>query len=63
MSEAFKVTLKRSLAGTSKKQRGTISALGLGKINSSNVVPNRPEIKGMITMVQHLIAIEEVAGK
>lgn len=60
MSGKVKVTLTRSLAGTSQKQRGTVSALGLGKIGSSNVVPVRPEINGMINVVKHLVKTEEV---
>ena len=62
MSDKVKVTLKRGLAGTLPKQRATVKALGLGKIGSSSIVPNRPEIKGMIYVVQHLVTTEEVSS-
>ncbi len=60
MTEKVKVTLTRGMAGTSQKQRGTVKALGLGKIGSSNILTVRPEITGMLTVVRHLVAIESV---
>ena len=57
----LKVTLKKSRIGTKPKQRGTIRALGLRKIGSTNVLPDRPEIRGMIARVPHLITVEEIA--
>ncbi len=56
-----KVTLVRSSIGTKPKQRGTLRALGLGKIGSSNVLPDRPEVRGMINRVPHLVKVEEVS--
>ena len=58
MSE-IKVTQIRSAIGTKPKHRGTLSALGLGKIGKTNTLPNRPEIQGMIQKVSHLINVEE----
>ena len=55
-----KVTLVRSSIGTKPKQRGTLRALGLGKIGSSNVLPDRPEIRGMLARVPHLVRVEEM---
>jgi large subunit ribosomal protein L30 len=55
-----KVTLMRSKIGIKPKQRGTLRALGLGKIGSSNVLPDRPEVRGMIAKVPHLVKVEEV---
>jgi large subunit ribosomal protein L30 len=57
----LKVTLVRSRIGTKPKQRGTIRALGLGKVGSTNTLPDRPEIRGMIARVPHLVTVEEVA--
>ncbi|HEX4490945.1 MAG TPA: 50S ribosomal protein L30 [Acidimicrobiia bacterium] len=57
----LKVTLVRSRIGTKPKQRGTIRALGLRKIGSTNTLPDRPEIRGMIARVPHLVTVEEVA--
>jgi large subunit ribosomal protein L30 len=56
----MKVTLVRSSIGTKPKQRGTLRALGLGKIGSSNVLPDRPEIRGMLARVPHLVRVEEM---
>jgi large subunit ribosomal protein L30 len=56
----LKVTLIRSRIGKKPKQRGTIRALGLGKIGSTNTLPDRPEIRGMIARVPHMITVEEI---
>ena len=55
-----RVTLVRSSIGTKPKQRGTLRALGLGKIGSTNVLPDRPEIRGMLARVPHLVRVEEI---
>lgn len=55
----LKVTQTRSTIGTKPKQRGTLRALGLGRIGRSNLLPDRPEIRGMIAKVPHLITVEE----
>ena len=57
----LKVTQVKSAIGTKPKHRGTLRALGLGRIGKSNTLPDRPEIRGMIARVPHLITIEEVA--
>ena len=53
------VTQVRSAIGSKPKQRGTLRALGLGRIGKSNTLPDRPEIRGMIAKVPHLIKVEE----
>lgn len=53
------VTQIRSAIGTKPKQRGTLRALGLGRIGKSNSLPDRPEIRGMLARVPHLISVEE----
>jgi len=58
---ALKVTQIKSGIGTKPKHRGTLRALGLGKIGRTHVLPDRPEIRGMIARVPHLITVEEVA--
>jgi large subunit ribosomal protein L30 len=55
------VTQVKSSIGTKPKHRGTLRALGLGKIGSSNTLPDRPEIRGMIARVPHLIDVAETA--
>ena len=54
------VTQVRSSIGSKPKQRGTLRALGLGRIGKSNTLPDRPEIRGMIARVPHLIEVEEL---
>lgn len=57
------VTQTRSAIGTKPKHRGTLRALGLGRIGQTNTLPDRPEIRGMIARVPHLIAVgEQVDG-
>jgi large subunit ribosomal protein L30 len=55
----LKVTQIRSTIGIKRKQRGTLRALGLGRIGRSNTLPDRPEIRGMIAKVPHLVQVEE----
>ena len=55
-----KITLVRSQAGTLPKQRKTIKALGLNKINSSCVREDNPVTRGMVRVVNHLVKVEEV---
>ena len=53
------VTLKRSKIGSKPKAMGTLRALGLSKIGDTNTLPDRPEIRGMIARVPHLIEVQE----
>lgn len=55
------VTQTRSSIGTKPKHRGTLRALGLGKIGSTNTLPDRPEIRGMIARVPHLLEVSDAA--
>jgi len=57
---ALRVTQVRSGIGTKPKHRGTLRALGLGRIGRSNTLPDRPEIRGMIARVPHLVEVREV---
>ena len=58
---SLKVTQIRSAIGTKPKQRGTLRALGLGKIGKTHILPDKPEIRGMINTVPHLIEVEEIS--
>ena len=55
------VTQVRSAIGAKPKQRGTLRALGLRRLGQSNTLPDRPEIRGMIARVPHLITVEVTA--
>ncbi|MGH9300463.1 MAG: 50S ribosomal protein L30 [Acidimicrobiales bacterium] len=50
----------RSAIGSKPKHRGTLRALGLGRIGKSRRLPDRPEIRGMIARVPHLVRVEAV---
>ena len=58
---ALSVTQVRSAIATKPKQRGTLRALGLRGVGRNNVLPDRPEIRGMIARVPHLVRVEEVS--
>jgi len=58
----LKVTQIKSGIGAKPKTRGTLRALGLGRIGKKNLLPDRPEIRGMIARVPHLVSVEEVEG-
>ena len=56
----LKVTQVKSAIGTKPKHRGTLRALGLRGIGQTNTLPDRPEIRGMVARVPHLVKVEEV---
>jgi len=56
----LKITQKKSVIGTNKKQRATVRALGLRRNYRSVVQNDTPAIRGMIKKVQHLVDVEEV---
>ena len=55
-----KITQIKSHIDRPQKQKDTLVALGLGKINKSRIVNNNPQIQGMINAVAHLVSVEEV---
>ncbi|HET7306026.1 MAG TPA: 50S ribosomal protein L30 [Segeticoccus sp.] len=56
----LKVTQTRSEIGGSSQQRDTLRSLGLKRIGDSVVKEDRPEFRGMVRAVAHLVAVEEV---
>jgi large subunit ribosomal protein L30 len=56
----LKVTQIRSEVGNKPNQRETLRTLGLKRIGDVVVKEDRPEIRGMVHTVRHLIAVEEV---
>jgi large subunit ribosomal protein L30 len=56
----LKITQTRSQIGQSQKHRGTLRALGLGKIGRSVEKSESPELAGMLRKVRHLVQVEEV---
>lgn len=58
----LKITQVRSVIDRPKDQKATIRRLGLHRINDVVVKEDRPEIRGMIAKVRHLVRVEEVEG-
>ena len=56
----LKVTQTRSTIGGKQNQRETLRTLGLKRIGDVVVKEDRPEIRGMVNTVTHLVAVEEV---
>ena len=59
MSKTLKITQTRSVIGQTEKHRGTLRALGLGKIGRSVERQESPQLDGMLRKVRHLVRIEE----
>jgi large subunit ribosomal protein L30 len=58
----LKVTQVRSVIHRPKDQKQTVRRLGLHRIRDSVIKDDRPEIRGMIAKVHHLVHVEEVTG-
>jgi large subunit ribosomal protein L30 len=56
----LKVTYTKSKIGSTKRQKDTIEALGLKKLNSTVEVEGTHQILGMIEKVRHLVRVEEI---
>ncbi|HYO31309.1 MAG TPA: 50S ribosomal protein L30 [Nocardioidaceae bacterium] len=56
----LKVQQIRSSIGRKKNQRDTLRSLGLKRIGDTVVKEDRPEIRGMLATIPHLIVVEEV---
>jgi large subunit ribosomal protein L30 len=53
------VTQVRSAIANKPKTIGTLRALGLGRIGNVNTLPDRPEIRGMLARVPHLVQVTD----
>ena len=60
-SARLKVTQVRSAIGTKPNQRQTLRSLGLKRIHDTVVQEDRPEIRGMVATVPHLVTVEEIS--
>ena len=56
----LKVTQVRSYIGNKENQRQTLRSLGLKRMHDVVVKEDRPEIRGMVHTVRHLVTVEEV---
>ena len=56
----IKITLVKSPIDRPERQKQTLKALGLNKMNSTKEVEATPQILGMVRKVEHMISVEEV---
>ncbi|MDP9118080.1 MAG: 50S ribosomal protein L30 [Actinomycetota bacterium] len=56
----LKITQTKSGIGNKQNQRETLRSLGLKRIRDVVVKQDRPEIRGMVATVTHLVSVEEV---
>ncbi len=59
MADKLKITLVKSPIGAIPKQRATVEALGLRKLNHTVEMPDNDAVRGMIRHVNHLVKVEE----
>jgi large subunit ribosomal protein L30 len=59
----LRVTQTRSVIDRPRDQKDTVRRLGLHRINDSVLKEDRPDIRGMISKVRHLVRVEEVGGE
>ncbi|HBT20953.1 MAG TPA: 50S ribosomal protein L30 [Peptococcaceae bacterium] len=62
-SKKLKITLVHSAIGRNEKQRRTLKALGLSKLNQTVIKDDRPEIRGMVNKLKHLLDVEEIEAE
>ena len=55
----LKITQTRSQIGQTERHRGTLRALGLGKIGRTTERESSPELEGMLRKVRHLVKVED----
>ena len=60
MADKLKITLVKSTIGAVPKQRKTVEALGLKKVNKTVELPDNAATRGMIQQVRHLVKVEEI---
>lgn len=60
MAGKLKITLVKSTIGSIPKQKATVEALGLRKVNKVVEMPDNAAVRGMIDHVRHLVKVEEI---
>ena len=56
----LRITLVKSPIGAVPKNRKTVEALGLRKVNKTVEIPDNAAVRGMIRQVRHLVKVEEI---
>lgn len=60
MSKEIMITLKKSPIGSTQRQKDTLKALGLTKINKTVTKESKDFILGMVKKVEHLVEVKEI---
>jgi large subunit ribosomal protein L30 len=60
MAGKLKITLVKSPIAAIPKQRATVEALGLRKLNKTVEMPDNGAVRGMIACISHLVKVEEI---
>ena len=60
MAGKLKITLVKSVIGAKPKNRATVEALGLRKVNHTVEMPDNDAVRGMVQHVRHLVKVEEI---
>ena len=59
-NKQLKVTLVKSMSAQTPRNRATVLAMGLRKINHHVVLPDNDAVRGMIFKVKHMVVVEEI---
>ena len=60
MANKLRITLVKSTIGAVPKNRKTVEALGLRKLNKTVEMPDNAAVRGMVKQVRHLVKVEEI---
>lgn len=60
MADKLRITLVKSTIGAVPKNRKTVEALGLRKLNKTVEMPDNAAVRGMVRQVKHLVKVEEI---
>ena len=60
MADKLRITLVKSTIGAVPKNRKTVEALGLRKLNKTVEMPDNAAVRGMVSQVRHLVKVEEI---
>jgi large subunit ribosomal protein L30 len=62
MPKLIQIKLAKSPIGYNKRQKATVKALGLSKLNQVVEKEDTPDIRGMVTAVSHLVEVTETTN-
>ncbi|RDU21778.1 50S ribosomal protein L30 [Anaerosacchariphilus polymeriproducens] len=60
MADKLRITLIKSTIGAVPKNRKTVEALGLRKLNKTVEMPDNAAVRGMVQQVRHMVKVEEI---